>query len=156
MQAHPPILRNLIAALLSLMTLSVIACSSGTSDTQRPNQDRLLAGTWTLDARMVDGKERPAVRRQMRLSLDADGTFGSEYRGDETQRWVSAGQGAFSYDPPYLTFYWNSGQVRTVLVVERESGRLRVHHGRNMVPLNNQDPDELYVLTNPKKQDQPG
>ena len=64
--------------------------------------------------------------------------------GKRTQEWIQAGDGAFSYDPPLLTLYWDSGATARLLVVESGPERLVFHHGRNLAPLNNQEPDEVF------------
>ncbi len=104
-----------------------------------------LVGAWVLKARIVDGNETPATERQMKLVLKGDQTFLAKFRGDESQTWINAGQGSFSYDPPLLTLYWNSGPQLTLLATETDSGELIIHHGRNLVPLQNQEPTERFV-----------
>jgi hypothetical protein len=104
-----------------------------------------LVGTWVLKARIVDGTETPATERQMKLILKGDQTFVAKFRGDATQTWINAGQGSFSYDPPLLNLYWDSGPQLTLLATENGSEELVIHHGRNLVPLNNQEPTERFV-----------
>ncbi len=87
----------------------------------------------------------------MRLALNTDGTFRADYRGDTTEKWITAGAGAFSYNSPLLTMYWESGATSVLLVRDAEPDRMVLHHGRNMVPLAEQDPDEVFVRINPEK-----
>jgi hypothetical protein len=81
----------------------------------------------------------------MRLVLNPDGTFVTNYRGDESQGWIRSGQGGFSYEPPYLNLFWENGASVTLLVTELEPDRILVHHGRNHVPLKDQEPQEIFV-----------
>jgi hypothetical protein len=104
-----------------------------------------------LKSRIVDGDERPVDERFLRLVLRNDGTFQAQYRGSPGQNWIRAGAGAFSYRAPLLTFFWDSGQVVKLLVIEQQPDQLRVHHGLNMVPLKDQPPDEVFVRTKPAK-----
>lgn len=88
----------------------------------------------------------------MKLLLEPDSTFEARYRGLPEQDWVRAGRGAFSYDAPYLNFFWESGATVTFLVVDRKDDRLVLHHGRNLTPLNEQEPDEVFLRNaSPKK-----
>jgi hypothetical protein len=81
----------------------------------------------------------------MKLTFNPDGSFLASYRGDGTQNWIRAGQGGFAYHPPYLSLHWETGPVLTLLVREADSERLLIHHGRNVIPLKDQEPDEIFV-----------
>lgn len=97
-----------------------------------------------MTARIVDGLEVPVGERVMKLTLHPDGTFLANYRGDITQDWILAGQGAYSYEAPMLNLYWDSGRVINLLVDESQPDRLVLHHGRNVAPLKDQEPDEVF------------
>jgi len=81
----------------------------------------------------------------MRLVFTPHGTFKAHYRGDASQRWIRAGQGGFAYSSPNLTLFWENGTTANLLVTEQTADRMKVHHGRNLVPLKDQDPDEMFV-----------
>ncbi len=81
----------------------------------------------------------------MKLVLNSDGAFIANYRGEINQEWILAGQGAFSYDPPTLNLYWDTGRVINLLVDESQPDRLVLHHGKNIAPLKDQEPDEVFV-----------
>jgi outer membrane lipoprotein-sorting protein len=104
-----------------------------------------IAGDWTLAARVTGNGETPAQDRFVKLSLKRDGTFRFLFQGDKTQPWITAGEGAFSFTPPTLSFYWDNGAQVRLLVVEKSENRMRLHHGRNLVPVKGADPDEVYV-----------
>ena len=106
---------------------------------------RMIAGSWVLKTRVSGGSAQPAQDRIMRLNLTPRGTFTAYYRGDATQKWIRAGEGGFSYVPPLMTLFWDNGAKVTLLVTEEGPDRIRVHHGRNLAPLKNQDPDEIFV-----------
>jgi hypothetical protein len=136
---------------VTLFSLLLLSCGGPTTTEQKNDESRRLAGTWTLKTRIKDGVGSPVTERFMRLVLKENGTFFADYKGEESQRWIRAGQGGFSYSPPMLQFYWDNGPVVTLIVVEAEQGRLLVHHGRNLVPLKNQEPDEVFVGETPQK-----
>ncbi len=136
---------------LVFVGLWLISCGNQTAAPQKTNHAQSLAGIWDLTARIADDTETPVTQRFMRLSLNPDGTFRADYRGDETQRWVRAGQGGFSYNPPLLTMHWESGATSTLLVRDSGPDRIVLHHGRNMTPLADQDPDEVFVRAKPEK-----
>ncbi|MEI8181330.1 MAG: hypothetical protein WCG29_01380 [Desulfomonile sp.] len=104
-----------------------------------------LAGTWILNAKITEGLEVQVNERLMKLTLNAGGTFRAHYRGDGNQAWIVAGQGGFSYDPPMLNLYWESGSVSAFLVSQTEPDQILIHHGRNLAPLKDQEPDEIFV-----------
>ena len=129
-----------IITLILLVVLS-ISCDRQTGSVQKNENNSRLAGTWIIQSRIIDDVESPVDERFVRFVFDANGLFQSTYRGERTQEWIQAGDGAFSYDPPLLTLYWDSGATARLLVVESGPDRLVFHHGRNLVPLNNQEPD---------------
>lgn len=149
----PPRDRLIVPLLLCLALLGgllLASCSDkGVSIQKNENASRLV-GTWLLKARLIDGKETPATERYMKLQLKDDETFRSWYRGEASQPWISAGQGAFSYDPPHLSLHWDSGATVTLLVTEKGPETLEIHHGRNVVPLKDQDPPEVFVRQKPQ------
>lgn len=135
----------------TLFSLLVLSCQTSTSTEQKKDESGRLAGTWTLQSRIKDGVSTPVNQRFMRLVLKDNATFHADYRGEESQRWIRAGQGGFSYNPPLLQFHWDNGQVVTLVVIEAEPQKLVVHHGRNLVPLKDQEPDEIFVSEPPEK-----
>jgi hypothetical protein len=136
---------------MSLALTLLSSCSSEKTKTETSNEVSRLAGPWVLSARVVDGQETPAAERSLKLVLNADGTFVGQFRGDEQQPWIKAGQGAFTYSPPLVQFYWDRGSVVTLLMLEEQPDRLVMHHGRNLVPLKDQEPIEVYVKGEAKK-----
>ncbi|AFM24246.1 hypothetical protein [Desulfomonile tiedjei] len=132
-------------AILVTMALFLTACLGQSNAPQRSDQGIALAGIWDLKARVENEAENPVTQRFMRLAFNPDGTFRAEYRGDESQKWVRAGQGGFSFRPPVLNMHWDSGAISTLLVQNSDPDRMVLHHGRNMVPLAEQDPDEVFV-----------
>jgi hypothetical protein len=129
--------------LILLVVLSV-SCDRQTGSVQKNENNSRLAGTWIIQSRIIDEVQSPADERIVRFVFDTNGLFQSTYRGERTQEWIQAGDGAFSYDPPLLTLYWDSGATASLLVVESGPDRLVFHHGRNLAPLNNQEPDEAF------------
>ncbi|MCA1959837.1 MAG: hypothetical protein LDL33_03495 [Desulfomonile sp.] len=129
------------------LTLLICSCSKDTSVEGRPDERtaQAFAGIWSLQARVVDGKEVPVQERFIKLVLNQDGTFRALYRGEKTQKWIVAGQGGYSFTPPSLVLYWDSGQVLSLLVVRAEPNRLQLHHGSALVPLKDQEPDDVFV-----------
>jgi hypothetical protein len=132
-----------IITLILLVVLS-ISCDRQTGSVQKNENNSRLAGTWIIQSRIIDDVESPVDERFVRFVFDANGLFQSTYRGERTQEWIQAGDGAFSYDPPLLTLYWDSGATARLLVVESGPDRLVFHHGRNLAPLNNQEPEEVF------------
>jgi len=133
---------------LALIALLLVSCSgqSTAPKAEKPSgETNRLVGVWVLQSRMVDGVSGPAKERIMELVLKSDGTFRANFRGDETQAWIKAGEGGFSYDPPLLNLYWDAGYVVTLLVNELGSDQLQVHHGRTLAPEMGKDPDEIFV-----------
>jgi hypothetical protein len=131
---------------LGLLFLLIMGCDGTTRSTSKTDNAPALAGTWVLKAKITsDGVESPVSQRFMKLTFDADGSFRASYRGDENQNWIRAGQGGFSYHPPHLNLYWESGPVLDLLLRQVESDRLVIHHGRSLIPLKDQEPDEIFV-----------
>lgn len=133
--------------LMLLMFCALLsACGERPSDLDEPSSDaRLIAGTWVLQARMSGDAETPASDRIMRLVFTPHGTFRAHYRGDASQPWIRAGRGGFAYSSPTLTLFWENGATANLLIIEQTPDRMKVHHGRNLVPLKDQDPDEIFV-----------
>jgi hypothetical protein len=104
-----------------------------------------------MTSKIVKGQDIPATTRLMKLVFNSNGTFRAIYRGDEKQAWIRAGAGGFSYSPPFLTLFWDSGAVVTILVEEKDVEHLRFHHGHNLVPMKNQEPDEIFVRQKTEK-----
>jgi hypothetical protein len=98
-----------------------------------------------MKSRLVEDRADPVTQRLLRLHLKEDGTFRADYRGEESQEWIQPGGGGFSYEPPLLTLYWDSGQVITLLVRDAQPEQLVIHHGRNLAPLKDQEPDEVFI-----------
>lgn len=136
---------TLCIAGLCALCLVLVSCGSGPRLTNERDKARTLAGTWVLQSRVVDGKETPATERQMKIVVGDQGTFLFQYRGDDKQKWINAGEGGVSYIPPSLKFFWDTGQTQTLLVVKEQSDRIRLHHGQNLAPLKDQEPDEIFV-----------
>jgi len=111
---------------------------------KKADESGKIAGTWIMKSRIVGDNEEPVHQRFMRLHLSEAGTFRAEYRGTDAQQWITAGRGAFSYEPPYITLFWDSGQVVTLMVRSGAADSLLVHHGRNLAPLKDQEPDEVF------------
>ncbi len=146
------VLRLILRTFCALsLGLCLISCNRQGVVSQKADQARSLAGVWDLNARISDDTETPVTQRFMRLALNPDGTFRADYRGDETQKWVRAGQGGFSYLPPMLTMHWESGATSTLLVRDSTQDRMVLHHGRNMTPFADQEPDEVFVRTKSEK-----
>jgi hypothetical protein len=131
----------------ALCALCLLLLSCGSQPPVRSERDKAqtLAGTWLLQSRIVDGKETPATKRQMKIVVGKDGTFLFRYRGNDKQQWIDAGEGGVSFIPPHLKFFWDTGQTQTLLVLDGQPDRMRLHHGRNLAPLKDQQPDEIFV-----------
>jgi hypothetical protein len=143
-------------AFLVPILLGLVLCSCGGNGTPRTldEQAKLLAGTWDLSYRITGDREEPATSRLLKLTLRDDSTFQALYRGDQSQEWIVAGQGAFSYTASLLRLFWDSGQETALLVRERSPERLVLHHGLNLVPLGEQEPDEVFTAVD-KERDKP-
>ncbi|MGO9117557.1 MAG: hypothetical protein ACLQPD_08090 [Desulfomonilaceae bacterium] len=129
---------------LILLVVLCISCDRQTGSVQKNENNSRLAGTWIIQSRIIDEVESRVDERFVGFVFDANGLFRSTYRGERTQEWIRAGDGAFSYDPPLLTLLWDSGATARLLVVESGPERLIFHHGRNLAPLNKQEPDEVF------------
>lgn len=134
----------ILFCLLAVHAVLLIGCQSKSQAPEGVNRADRLQGTWTLMARIVDGQELPASQRVMRLTFNDKGTFTAEYRSDNDQGWIRPGKGVFRYLPPILSLHWDSGAVTTLLVTEMNEDRILVHHGRNLVPLRDQEPEEIF------------
>lgn len=138
-------LYNLVFCLLCFISLVCFsACQEHGPQTKTKEAPPELLGTWVLTNRIIDGQETPAQERLIKLTFKKDGTFQASYKGELRQTWIAAGQGAFLYNPIMLSLYWDSGRVVPLLIGELTSERFRVHHGRNTVPLKDQEPDEIF------------
>lgn len=143
------LLRGLLfaAAIASVMCLVVSCARERPAEPKDTSATESLAGTWLLTSRLTDEGEKPAENRLVKLALDKNGTFRFLFQGDKTQPWIAPGEGAFSYTPPTLTFYWDNGSRVSFLVVEKSDERMRLHRGFNLVPMRGADPDEVYMKT---------
>jgi hypothetical protein len=113
-----------------------------------------LVGTWTLVSKIDDDKETPVTQRFLKLEFKPDGSFKAAFKGEENQSWIQPGQGGYAYTPPLLTLYWQTGNSLSLLVFELGPDKLRFHHGRNMLPTKDQEPDEIFVRAKSEKTDQ--
>jgi len=141
----------ILFCLLAAPAMLSIGCQSKSEAPEEVNKADRLRGTWTLVARIVDGQELPVSKRLMRLIFTDKGVFTAEYRSDKDQGWIRPGKGVFRYIPPMLNLYWDSGAVTILLVTEIDQDRILVHHGRNLVPLTEQEPDEIFQRQRPEK-----
>ena len=138
---------QILITVIASMSLLLASCSTEkAAHEDGGGQARLLTGTWLLKSRFIKGNWTPAIQRQIKLDMTDRGTFTACYRGDGNQAWIVAGAGAFDYDPPNLTFFWDSGQLVRLVVLERNAKRIVIHHGPNFAPLKDQEPDELFVV----------
>lgn len=103
-----------------------------------------LVGTWVLTARIIQGQETPAKNRVVKLIFRKDGTFETSYKGETGQEWVQAGRGAYSYNAPILSLHWDSGRIVPLLLTKVTAEGFRAHHGRDLAPLKDQEPDEIF------------
>jgi len=135
-----------ILCLLAAVCLSLASCGGKKEAAETSQHTSRLAGTWVLESRMTEaGEEVAANERFMKIVFDRDGTFAADYRGEEGQSWIRAGQGGFSFNPPYLDLYWDQGRITSLLVTDSEPDKVVFHHGRSMVPLKDQEPVETFV-----------
>ncbi len=137
--------------LLILLIFTSASCDRQTGSIQKNENNSQLLGTWTIQSRIVDDRESAVDQRFIRFIFDSDGLFRSEYRGEANQGWIRAGEGAFSYDPPFLTLYWDSGATAPLLIHTSGPERLVFHHGRNLTPLKDQEPDEVFAREKTEK-----
>jgi hypothetical protein len=143
--------RYILVLGLFLLGILVISCTSQPKSAEKTDVGSRLAGTWVLASKIVEGQDVPATTRFMKLIFNSNGTFRAIYRGNERQAWIRAGAGGFSYTPPLLTLFWDSGSVVTIVVEEKDLEHLRFHHGRSLIPLKNQEPDEIFVRQKTEK-----
>jgi hypothetical protein len=125
--------------------MSFLGCSKDTSAPSRINKASQLAGTWKLESRIIEDHVVPAQNRQLRLQFNKDSTFEAFYRPTSQQQWVKAGSGALLYDPPNLVMFWDDGRETQLVVLEHDNKKLKIHHGRNLAPLEDQRPQELFL-----------
>lgn len=144
---HKPKIRAALNLLIPPLLTAFLfaACTSESAKVEQRGENDRLAGTWILKARSAEGKETPATERLIELYLKADGTFSAAFKGEPHQSWIVAGQGGFSYDPPVLSLYWDNGASVTFLVTESQNDQMRLHRGRNLAPLKEQEPEEIFV-----------
>ena len=157
MQPYSIISKSVSLSVAALAAALLISCQAGdrSSKSHSSAEANALAGTWTLTSR-IDGKgESQATQRQMKLILEPNSTFQARFRGLPDQDWIDAGQGGFTYKKPFLKFYWESGASVTFLMVEKDEDRMVLHQGRNLVPLKDQEPDEVFVREGAKKDASP-
>lgn len=139
-----------LCCLLTCLIMTACGKNSTTSE-EAPNQAEKLAGVWKLKSRIIEGHVTPADIRQLRFEFKENATFEAFYRYDDSMEWTKAGQGALMYEPPVLVMYWEDGREVRLIVLERTDKILRVHHGRNLVPLEDQIPQELFVTEKTSK-----
>jgi hypothetical protein len=133
-----------LAALLLILSLTSCGDKAPTI-TENPNGAR-LSGTWVLKTKFTEtGGDAPSIDRQMKIVLSKGQLFEAEFRGNDSEKWIRGGQGSFSYDPPLLTLYWESGQTNALLVVEKDQNTMVLHHCRTMIPVKDQEPSEVFV-----------
>ncbi len=129
-----------------LICLILTACGqNSTTSEEAANQAKELAGAWRLKSRIIEGHVTPADTRQLRFEFKENSTFEAFYRYDDSMEWTKAGAGALMYKPPILVMYWEDGREVRLVVLESTDKTLRVHHGRNLVPLEDQISEELFV-----------
>jgi hypothetical protein len=151
MQETLPLHRYVSILGFLLLGILLISCSSQPKSAEKSAEAARLAGTWVMKSKIVKGQDVPATTRLMKLVFNSNGTFRAIYRGNEKQAWIRAGAGGFSYSPPFLTLFWDSGAVVTILVEEKDLEHLQFHHGHNLVPMKNQEPDEIFVRQKTEK-----
>ncbi|MGC8906948.1 MAG: lipocalin family protein [Desulfomonilaceae bacterium] len=134
----------ILSAMLVVTAFLAVGCQKETALPERDPNAAKLAGVWMLTARVADDHEQPAEQRILKLTFTDRGAFQAEYRGDPQQKWIQPGKGVFTFAPPLLTLYWDSGAVTTLSVQQLTPDRIVLHHGRNLVPLKDQEPDEIY------------
>jgi len=129
------------------MALCLISCGEKAPTIEKSKDSGRLAGTWVLQTKLVgsDNQEAAVVEPQMKLVFTDDQLFRAEFRANDSQKWIRGGQGSFSYNPPLLTMYWESGTINPLLVVEKDSGTIVLHHCRTMIPVKDQEPSEIFI-----------
>ncbi len=146
-----------LRVICSLIVIALlVGCFKESPTIPSNEQAKLLEGTWAIKSRVTaEGVEQLAPDRQMKLTLTGTGLFKAQYRGDSGQQWIALGQGAFSYDPPWVTFYWDSGRITAITVLDKGSDTMKIRHGRNLAPVEGGEPDEIYAKENPVQDKKP-
>lgn len=154
MTCNSPTVKTLSLFCAALLAALLISCTAGDHKARTDDnaQASALAGTWVLTSRIDEKGESAATQRQLKLILHPDSTFQARFRGLPDQEWIGAGKGAFLYEKPLLKFFWESGATVTLLVVDQDQNRMVVHHGQNLVPMKDQEPDEVFVRDGAKKE----
>ena len=135
-----------LAAGLVLVLLCLTSCGEKAPTIEISKDSGRLEGTWVLKSRLVeDNSNAPGSERQMKLVLSDGQLFRAEFRASDSDKWIRGGQGSFSYAPPLLTLYWESGTINPLLVVERDPNTIVLHHCRTMIPVKDQEPSEIFV-----------
>ncbi len=140
-----------ICLLLAAGVVALLSCQDNKSTQKMKEPPDELIGTWVLSDRIIDGQSSPTQNGIIKLSFRKTGKFQASFQGEPNQKWVEAGQGVFSYDPPLLTLYWDSGRVVPLLLSNLSSDSLHFHHGRTMIPLKDQEADEVFRKVKPEK-----
>jgi hypothetical protein len=130
-----------------LVALCLCSCGEKAPTIEKSKDSGQLAGTWVLKSRVTEGEGQGAqgLERQMKLVFTDDQLFRAEFRENSSQKWIRAGQGSFSYKPPLLTMYWESGTINPLLIVEEDPNTIVLHHCRTMIPVKDQEPSEIFV-----------
>ena len=132
-----------VGFLVCLATLLLYSCQENKLQTSAQSHPELI-GTWVLAARISEGSEKPADDRLVRIQFNQDGTFNIGYKGEPQQKWIEAGHGAYSYNPPMLSLHWDSGRIVPLLLSNVTAESFNAHHGRGFVPLKDQEPEEIF------------
>ncbi len=144
-------LLNFVVCLLCFISVSLLcSCQEQKTKvlTEVPSE---LLGTWVLTARIIDGQDGPVQDRVVKLVFKKNGGFETSYKGEPDQVWVRAGQGVYSYNPPILSLHWDSGRVVPLLLSNLTPESFRAHHGRDLAPLKDQEPDEIFKKAQKEK-----
>lgn len=133
-----------IGALFLAVLVAFTSCQDHKSIQEIKDPPEQLIGNWILSDRVSDGQTFKVQESVVKLTFRKNGTFQASFQGQPNQKWVEAGQGVFTYDSPLLTLYWDSGRVVPLLVKDLDSESLKLHHGRTMIPLKDQEADEVF------------
>lgn len=128
----------------ALVCLLLVSCGNGSTNTSESNKNARLIGKWLLKSKVQNGKQVPVTENQILFEFRSDGTFISRYRYRPSDPWLNSGAGAYIFQPPTLELYWNSGRLIALTVTEKQPNLLSVHHGRNLAPGRDQEPDEVF------------
>ena len=128
----------------------LISCQENKSPSSIQSNPELI-GTWVLTGRIVEGTIVPAQDRLVKIEFKEDGAFQISYRGEPQQQWIEAGHGAYSYHPPMLSLHWDSGRTVPLLLSNLTSEGFNAHHGRDLAPLKDQEPDEIFKKVQKEK-----